>query len=237
MSLVVHNVCKKFGEITALRDVSFTAEAGGVVALLGENGAGKSTLLRLIAGFYEPDMGEILLNGVAPAKKRIEYLKMVGYVPEIAALYGEMTVYDFLDLATRIRNLHDQQRQERLAEVVRRMDLNDVLEQKNETLSKGYKKRVALAAALLAEPQLLLLDEPTDGLDPNQKQILRQIIRTYAEQHLVILSTHTLEDVEVMAEHILLIHKGKLSADTNLAQFKQTAGDDLLQSFRKVTEK
>lgn len=236
MSLIVRNVDKKFADITALSDVSFSVEVGGVVALLGENGAGKSTLLRLIAGFFEPDTGEILLNGTSVEKDRTAYLQMIGYVPEISALYGEMTVYDFLNLAACIRNLHGNQRKKRLVEMVQLMDLRSVLEQKNETLSKGYKKRVALAAALLAEPQLLLLDEPTEGLDPNQKQILRQIIGAYAKQHLVILSTHTLEEVEILATQILLLHKGKLLADTNLAQFKQTAGDDLLQSFRQATE-
>lgn len=236
MSLIVRNIHKKFGNITALHDVSFTIEAGGVVALLGENGAGKSTLLRLLAGFYEADAGEIMLNGTAVQENRLDYLRMIGYVPEISALYGEMKVYDFLALAAKIRGLSGQQRHKRLIKAVQQMDLNGVLEQKNETLSKGYKKRVALAAALLAEPKLLLLDEPTEGLDPKQKQILRQIIRAYAKQHMVILSTHTLEDVEVLAEHILLIHKGKLSADMNLTQFKQTAGDDLLQSFRQATE-
>lgn len=236
MSLIVRNVDKKFADITALSDVSFSVEVGGVVALLGENGAGKSTLLRLIAGFFEPDTGEILLNGTSVEKDRTAYLQMIGYVPEISALYGEMTVYDFLNLAACIRNLRGNQRKKRLVEMVQLMDLRSVLEQKNETLSKGYKKRVALSAALLAEPQLLLLDEPTEGLDPNQKQILRQIIGAYAKQHLVILSTHTLEEVEILATQILLLHKGKLLADTNLAQFKQTAGDDLLQSFRQATE-
>ncbi len=237
MSLVVRNINKRYGDIQALNDVSFTIDTGGVVALLGENGAGKSTLLRLISGFQEPNSGEILLNDMTIRKNKLKYLQMIGYVPEISALYGEMTVYDFLDLSARIRGLNNQQRQLRLSKLVHQLGIHNALGQKNETLSKGFKKRVALVAALLSEPQLLLLDEPTEGLDPNQKQILRQIINEYAKQHMVIFSTHTLEDVEILASKILLLHKGKLLADSDLAQFKQTAGDNLLQSFRQVTEK
>ena len=236
MKLEVCHISKNFGAIKALDDVSFEVEAGKVTALLGENGAGKSTLFRLIAGFYEPDAGEIVLNGLKTEQNRTKYLKMIGYVPEISSLYGEMSVYDFLHFVAQIRGLPKAICQDKIAEVVAKMALQNVLWQKNETLSKGYKKRVELAAALLAEPELLLLDEPTEGLDPNQKQVLRQIIADYAEKHMVIISTHMLEDVEVLASHILLIHKGKLSADTDLAQFKKTAGNDLLRSFQQVTE-
>ena len=236
MILDVRNISKKFGNKTALEDISFTVEQGQIVALLGENGAGKSTLLRLISGYYEADGGQIVLNGETLSKSRLSYLRSLAYVPEISSLYGEMTVTEFLFFMAQIRQIGDEMVLKKMRRVMRQLQLQDVMEQKCETLSKGYKKRVELAAALLAEPQILLLDEPTEGLDPNQKQILCDIIKHYALEHTVIISTHTLEDVEALATQILLIHKGRLLVNTDLAHFKQTADNNLLQSFRRATK-
>lgn len=236
MILDVRNISKKFGNKTALEDVSFTVEQGQIVALLGENGAGKSTLLRLISGYYEANSGQIVLNDETLSNNRLSYLRSLAYVPEISSLYGEMTVTEFLFFMARIRQIGDEMVLKKMRRVMRQLQLQDVMEQKCETLSKGYKKRVELAAALLAEPQILLLDEPTEGLDPNQKQILCDIIKHYALEHTVIISTHTLEDVEALATQILLIHKGRLLVNTDLAHFKQTADNNLLQSFRRATK-
>lgn len=236
MNLSVRHVSKNFNKIKALQDICFEIGSGQVVALLGENGAGKSTLLRLLAGFYEADSGKIILAGKDIRENRKEYLQMIGYVPEISALYSDMAVYDFLEFAAKIRQLPIDVQTERIAKIIADMDLKNVLGQKNGTLSKGYKKRVELAAALLAEPKLLLLDEPTEGLDPNQKQILRRIIKDYAKEHMVIISTHVLEDVEAMASQVLLIHQGKLLMHTHLQQFKNMAGQDLWQSFCSATK-
>lgn len=236
MILDVQNISKKFGNKTALEDISFTVEQGQIVALLGENGAGKSTLLRLISGYYEANSGQIVLNGETLSNNRLSYLRSLAYVPEISSLYGEMTVTDFLFFMAQIRQIADEMVLKKMRRVMRQLQLQDVMEQKCETLSKGYKKRVELAAALLAEPQILLLDEPTEGLDPNQKQILCDIIKHYALEHTVIISTHTLEDVEALATQILLIHKGRLLVNTDLAHFKQTADNNLLQSFRRATK-
>ena len=236
MILNVRNISKKFGQTTALDSVSFDVQEGQITALLGENGAGKSTLLRLISGYYEADTGEIKLNNKTLKKNRSEYLHSLGYVPEISALYGEMTVFDFLMFVANIRQLEKANINKKIRRMVRLLELQPVITQRNEHLSKGYKKRVELAAALLCEPDLLILDEPTEGLDPNQKQILRDIIKHYALEHTVIISTHTLEDVEALASQILLLHKGRLLLNTNLTDFKQTADNDLLQSFRKMTK-
>lgn len=236
MILSVRNISKKFGQTIVLDNISFDVENGQVAALLGENGAGKSTLLRLINGYYEADKGEIELNNKTIKKNRSEYLHSLGYVPEISALYGEMTVFDFLMFVANIRQLEKATINKKIRRMVRLLELQPVITQKNEHLSKGYKKRVELAAALLSEPELLLLDEPTEGLDPNQKQLLRDIIKHYALEHTVIISTHTLEDVEALASQILLLHKGHLLQNTDLTDFKRTANNDLLQSFKQMTK-
>lgn len=233
--LKVKNVSKTFDNKVALSEVSFQIKNGKIVALLGENGAGKSTLLRILGGYYEADGGEIKSDDIDLSTQRTEYLKNVGYVQEISALYSEMTVYDFLDFVAGIREVAADKIADRIKETVEMLQLKEVLTQKNETLSKGFKKRVELAAVLLSEPKVLLLDEPTEGLDPNQKATIRNIIKKYAKDHTVIISTHTLEDVEALAGSVLLLHKGKLLFDCDLATFKKNAENDLLASFQKVT--
>ena len=233
--LKTENISKSFGTHVALNDVSFTVKKGHIAALLGENGAGKSTLLRILSGYFEADNGGVSLDDIDLSSNRTEYLHNIGYVQEISALYGDMTVYDFLQYVANIRNLPRPDITNRIKEAVNMLQLHDVLLQKNETLSKGYKKRVELAAVLLAQPKVLLLDEPTEGLDPNQKAIIRQIIKQYAKQHIIIISTHTLEDVEALAGTVLLLHKGKLEYNGDLKAFKKNANNNLLASFQKAT--
>ena len=233
--LKVENVSKSFGEIKALDDVSFEVKNGRITALLGENGAGKSTLLRIISGFFDADTGNICLNDVN-INNRFKYMQNIGYVQEISALYGDMTVYDFLCFTADIHQIDKAETTARIRETVEMLGLKNVLMQKNETLSKGYKKRLELAAVLLFKPDILLLDEPTEGLDPNQKNILRKIIKQYAKEHIIIISTHTLEDVEALASQVLLLHKGKLLANQTLEDFKKEADNNLLASFQKVTK-
>jgi len=233
--LKVKNISKTFGEKKALDEVSFNVKKGKIAALLGENGAGKSTLLRILSCFFKADGGEVCIDD-ADISEREKYLNLVGYVQEVSSLYGEMTAYDFLCFTANLRKLNKDEIQDRIREVADLLELKDVLQQKNETLSKGYKKRLELAAVLLAKPEVLLLDEPTEGLDPNQKAVLRQIIKHYAQNHTVIISTHTLEDVEALASQVLLLHKGKLLADKTLKDFKKEADNDLLASFRQATK-
>lgn len=233
--LNIENISKSFGEKQALADISFKVKKGEIAALLGENGAGKSTLLRILSGFFEADDGKVAVDDTDLSVNRVKFLQNVGYVQEISALYGDMSVYDFLCFVANLRGLAPSEIMNVVKESVELLQLNSVLNQKNETLSKGFKKRVELAAVLLAKPEILLLDEPTEGLDPNQKAVIRQIIKKYAKQHIVIISTHTLEDVEALASKVLLLHKGRLQYDGDLKTFKKNAKNDLLASFQKAT--
>ncbi|MBO6281071.1 MAG: ABC transporter ATP-binding protein [Alphaproteobacteria bacterium] len=234
--LRVREISKSFGEKQALKTINFSVKKGQVVALLGENGAGKSTLLRILSGFLEPNTGEVDIDNIEISQDRQAFLMQIGYVQEISALYGEMNVYEFLNFVADIRQIGSKDKNAKIKEVVNLLELRDVVGQKNETLSKGFKKRVELAAVLLAQPMVLLLDEPTEGLDPNQKFSIRQTIKKYAKEHIIIISTHTLEDVEAVADRVLLLHKGELLIDAKLSDFKKKAKNDLLESFRKVTK-
>lgn len=234
--LKIQNVSKSFGSKKVLDDVCFEVKKGQTAALLGENGAGKSTLLRIISGFLEADIGSVKIDNLDIPEQREQFLQRIGYVKEITSLYDEMMVVEFLRFVADVRLLPAALKDEKIKEVIRQMDLQEVLFQRCSTLSKGFRKRVELAATLLAEPEVLLLDEPTEGLDPNQKHALRQIIKNYAKKHTVMVSTHTLEDVEILADKVLLLHKGVLEADMPLKDFKQLTKKSLLDSFRKVTE-
>lgn len=235
--LELENVSKSFGAKKVLQNISFSVAKGQLAALLGENGAGKSTLLKIISGFIDADLGRVQIQGVDLASARLPYLQKIGYVKEITSLYDEMSVIEFLQLVAELRNLDISRKEDKIKEVIGNMDLSDVLFQSCGTLSKGYRKRVELAGVLLSSPDVLLLDEPTEGLDPNQKFALRKIIKAYAREHIVIVSTHTLEDVEILADKILLLHKGALEADFSLAEFKKlNKKNSLFDSFRKITE-
>ncbi len=235
--LKIDNISKFFDDKQVLSNITLQVEKGCITALLGENGAGKSTLLRILSGYFEADTGSVMLDELNLKTNRIAYLRNIGYVQEISALYGEMNVYDFLHFVAAIRQITPQTATIRINDVIEQLQLKEVLAQKCENLSKGFKKRTELAAVLLAEPEVLLLDEPTEGLDPNQKDAIRKIIKKYARNHLIIISTHTLEDVEAMADKILLLHQGKLLFDGTLSDFKKKSRNDLSASFRIATQK
>lgn len=235
--LKIDNISKSFDDKRVLSNISFQIQKGDIVALLGENGAGKSTLMRILSGYFEADTGSVALDNLNLKTERIDFLRHIGYVQEISALYGEMSVYDFLCFVAAIRRIPHKTVTERLNDVIAQLQLKEVLAQKCETLSKGFKKRTELAAVLLGEPEVLLLDEPTEGLDPNQKDAIRKIIKKYARNHLIMISTHTLEDVEALADKIVLLHQGNLLFDGTLADFKKKSRNDLSASFRKATQK
>ena len=221
--IVAKNLSKSFNEIKAVNDVSFCIKKGEVVALLGPNGAGKTTLMRLLTGYLVPDGGEISVYGIDIAQQRVDALKKIAYVPENAPLYPEMTVFEYLHFAA-------------APEAASQMKLAEVLNQRIETLSKGFRHRTAVAGALIHKPRILILDEPTEGLDPNQKFEMRAFIRRYGEKNIVIVSTHIMEEVENIASRILLMNKGKLISDTTpLSLMNLYPRKDMAEVFRFMT--
>ena len=206
----VKNVSKSFGSFLAVNDISFSLSKGEVLGFLGPNGAGKTTTMRILTGFLKPDTGSVQIKDVDifnEAKKAREYL---GYVPEGSPLYNEMTTIDFLSFICKVRQVN---RVTELPKIIELLDLSDVLLQKIDTLSKGFKRRVGLAQALIHDPEVLILDEPTDGLDPNQKNEVRKLIKKLGKEKAIIISTHILEEVNILCNRTMILSNGKLLID------------------------
>src|SRR5690554_474102 len=191
----VAHLTKRFVQQVAVDDLSFTIEPGEVVGFLGPNGAGKSTTMKMLTGFLAPCEGSISICGFDIERQTLKAQRQIGYLPEGAPCYGDMTVGDFLVFIAQIRGYRGQALKERVMRAIALVELEQVVEQSIETLSKGFKRRVGLAQAVLHEPQVLILDEPTDGLDPNQKHQVRKLIKNLAVGRIVIISTHILEEV------------------------------------------
>jgi len=226
----VSAIFKTFGTKLALDGVSFDLKEGQIVALIGENGAGKSTLMRIMCGYLAPSLGNVRIYGYDIADQRLNALKQIGYVPELSVLYGEMRVYDFLVWIARLWNISDVK--ESIIQAAKQISIVDVLDERIENLSKGYKKRVEIASSIIHQPKFLILDEPTDGLDPNQKHDIRLFMREYAKDHIVLVSTHVLEDIDV-ADRIIMLSRGKIIKDTSIADFKKVSRTkDLSEAFR-----
>src|SRR5579862_6704205 len=211
--ITTKNLSKRYGSILAVDDVTFTVSPGEVLGFLGANGAGKSTTMRMIAGFVAPTSGEASVCGHDIEREPVAAKACLGYLPEGAPSYGEMTVAEFLDFVADIRGLKGEQRARRRSVVIERLALGPVLEQVIETLSKGFRRRVGLAQALIHDPAVLILDEPTDGLDPNQKHEVRRLINELSKDKLVIVSTHILEEVHEVCTRAIIIANGRIVAD------------------------
>ncbi len=207
------SLCKRYGAITAVEDLSFTVEAGQILGFLGPNGAGKSTTMRMLTGFLTPTSGEALINGINISRNTVEASKHIGYLPEGAPSYGEMTVKQFLTFVGRARLIEKAKLPASVEKAIQKLNLTGVADQPIETLSKGFKRRVGLAQAIIHEPQILILDEPTDGLDPNQKHEVRRLIRAMAKDKIIVISTHILEEVEAVCNRVMIISDGRLLAD------------------------
>ena len=209
----IDRLCKRFGPIVAVDDVSFSVARGEVLGFLGPNGAGKSTAMKIVAGFLSPDSGRAAVCGLDVAEHAIEVKRRLGYMPEGAPSYNEMTPVTFLGFIASVRGFSGIEKQravDRAAEMTR---LGEVLNQPIETLSRGYKRRVGLAQALLHDPEVLILDEPTDGLDPNQKHEMRTLIRDMAPDKAILISTHLLEEVGAVCSRAVIIARGRIVAD------------------------
>ena len=209
----VKNLRKSFGPVLAVRDISFGVEQGEVLGFLGPNGAGKSTTMRMITGYLTPDAGSVSIAGKDLGEEGLAAKRCIGYLPEGAPLYGDMTPYGFLCFIASVRGLSDSERRRRIDEVVGQVNLEPVMGRPIETLSKGFKRRVGIAQAILHDPPVLILDEPTDGLDPNQKHEVRNLIRSMAADKVVVLSTHILEEVDAVCTRALIIANGEVLAD------------------------
>lgn len=211
---------KRYGGFTAVDHISFKAETGQVLGFLGPNGAGKSTTMKMIAGFLAPTEGSVKVCGHDVEEQAIEAKRALGYLPEGAPSYGEMTPRTFLDFVADLRGLTGSRRRQRLDDVIERLHLQGVLAQPIETLSKGFKRRVGLAQAILHDPPALILDEPTDGLDPNQKHEVRTLINAMAHDKIIVISTHILEEVHAVCNRAIIIAGGKLLADATPAELE-----------------
>ncbi|MBT8421351.1 MAG: ABC transporter ATP-binding protein [Gammaproteobacteria bacterium] len=209
----VNNLHKHFGAIKAVDDVSFRVNQGEVLGFLGPNGAGKTTTMRIITGFMAPDAGSVTLGGDDIVDAPVAAKRRVGYLPEGAPLYSDMTPAGFLDFVAGIRNLRGKEKNRRITDTIEKTNIQSVLGQPIETLSKGFKRRVGLAQAILHDPEILILDEPTDGLDPNQKHEVRTLIRGMATEKAIILSTHILEEVDSVCSRAIVISAGRLVGD------------------------
>ena len=211
--ITTKNLSKRYGDKLAVDDLTFSVGPGEVLGFLGANGAGKSTTMRMIAGFISPSAGQVSVCGHDIERAPVAAKTCMGYLPEGAPSYGEMTVAEFLDFVADVRGLTGELRRQRRGIVVERLGLAPVIEQVVETLSKGFRRRVGLAQALIHDPQVLILDEPTDGLDPNQKHEVRRLINELSKDKLVIVSTHILEEVHEVCTRAIIIANGRIVAD------------------------
>ncbi|MBT8073861.1 MAG: ABC transporter ATP-binding protein [Xanthomonadales bacterium] len=207
------SLCKSYGGFKAVDDLSFTVEAGQVLGFLGPNGAGKSTTMKMLTGFLAPTSGTALVNGIDVVEQSVAARRNIGYLPEGAPSYGEMTVLQFLTFIAHARAIAKSEVPASVENAIRKLNLSGVKHQPIETLSKGFKRRVGLAQAIIHDPQILILDEPTDGLDPNQKREVRGLIRAMAKDKIIIISTHILEEVEAVCNRVMIIAEGRLLAD------------------------
>ncbi len=231
-SIKIVNVTKNYGNIKAVENFNFTAQKGEVIALLGPNGAGKSTLMNMITGFLAPSSGQIYVEGLNIADYPEKSKEKIGFLPEGSPLYPDMSVKMFLKYMADLRNVGKKE----IKKAVELAKIENVLNQKIETLSKGYLRRVGFAQSVLSNPDILLLDEPTDGLDPNQKLHMRELISKMGKNKTIIISTHLLDEAETVCNRVVLINKGKIMADGTCQEIlKQTKTKSLEKAFTKLT--
>lgn len=216
MSLEISNLTKKFGEQTALNNINIEIKKNEIIGLLGPNGAGKSTLMKSVVGVIKIDEGKIIFDGKDITENEVFSKKNIGFLPENNPLYQEMYVKEYLQFVAEIHGISN----EKVEEIINLVGITPEKNKKISQLSKGYKQRVGLAQAILHEPNLLILDEPTNGLDPNQIVEIRNVIKEIGKEKTVILSTHIMQEVEALCSRVILIHNGNIVQDTDIANFK-----------------
>ncbi len=218
--LEIDGLTKRFGDLTAVDNISFGVDRGEVLGFLGPNGAGKTTAMRMVTGYLSPTSGRAVVCGFDVTRDPIEVKKRIGYLPEGAPLYEEMTALELLNFCADVRGLAASERREAIARAAVRINIESVLHQTIGTLSKGFKRRVGIAQAILHDPEVLILDEPTDGLDPNQKHEVRKLINDMAKDKAIIISTHLLEEVEMVCTRAIIIAEGSIVADGTPAELE-----------------
>ena len=225
LTLEVSGVSKSFGVNKAVQDISFDIRKGEVVGFLGPNGSGKTTTMRMLTSFYTPDAGYINVNGLDTQDDDIATRRHIGYLPENNPLYGELLVRDYLAFVANLRGMSSAAKKENLDQTLEEAGLTEVYYRPISQLSKGYKQRVGLAQAILHRPSILVLDEPTEGLDPNQRMTMRDLIKSLGKDRTVLLSTHVMQEVENTCERVLVINRGRLIADSPVKDLlKQAEG-------------
>ena len=243
----IKGVTKFFGQNKALDDVSFEINRGEIVGFLGPNGAGKTTTMRIIAGFMSPDKGSVSIGGVSVAKNPIEAKKKIGYLPENNPLYKDMQVCEFLELAADLNNVPKGERKEAMNFAVTSVGIEKIFNKTISELSKGYKQRVGIAAAIIHQPEVIIMDEPTEGLDPNQRTDMRTLIKTLAEKHTIIISTHVMQEAAAMCNRLVVISAGKIVADGTAEELSKKAqqknvvsvdieGEDAQKMLEEISE-
>ena len=221
-AIEIEGLSKSYGRIQALSNVSVNIKPGEVIGLLGPNGAGKTTLMKILTGYLEPDEGNLKVHGIDVVADPLSAQKRIGYLPESAPLYSEMLVQEYLEMMAAMRGVSVDKRRSRMIEVIKATGLTDRVVQPISSLSKGFRQRVGIAQAIIHEPDILILDEPTTGLDPSQIVEIRDLILRLAKKTTVLLSTHILSEVEATCERVVVIMQGKLRADAKLADLRST---------------
>jgi ABC-2 type transport system ATP-binding protein len=228
MFIEAQNLSKTYGNQTAVQDLNFRLEEGQIVGFLGPNGAGKSTTLKMLLGLIQPSSGSVQIDGKDPQNQAVELKKQIGYLAENNPLYPEMYVREFLEFIANIHQLENVK--VRIQEVIEWVGLQKEAHKKIQELSKGYQQRVGIALAILHDPKILILDEPTSGLDPNQRDEIRDLIKSLQKNRIILFSSHLLSEVEAICDRVLLIHQGKLVSDSPMKEIK-----DLEKFFKEKT--
>ncbi len=216
-------VTRTYGDVVAVNSVSFQIQPGEIVGLLGQNGAGKTTIMKMITGYLEPSGGSIKVDGFDASSRRLKVQGQIGYLPENCPLYPEMNVLDYLDYAASLRGVSADQKMARIGYAVDKTNLIDVAQKQVNTLSRGYRQRLGVAQAILNSPRILILDEPTNGLDPSQILEMRSLIRELAQSATVVISTHILQEVQAVCGRVIIINSGQLAIDAKISDLQATA--------------
>ena len=225
---------RQYGDFVAVNDVSFEIQSKQIVGLLGQNGAGKTTIMKMMTGFLEPSSGSIAINGIDVNQSPVETKRQIGYLPENCPVYSDMSVIEFLLFTARLRNMHGRSAQHAVQQSILKTDLGAKATQNIQTLSRGYRQRVGVAQAILSEPDILILDEPTNGLDPSQIEKMRSLLQELAQTTTVIISTHVLHEVSAVCDRVLILKQGQLALDSSLNELQED--EQLLISVDKPPE-